>query len=134
MSQENLDLLRSLYAAWGRGDYSAVEWADPEMEFVIADGPAPGRWTGPRGLKEGMSEFLNAWDDLRPEVDEYREVDDERVIVLDHPTGRGKTSGLDLRRINIRGAQLFHVRDGKVTRIVHYFDRGRALADLGLKE
>ena len=81
-----------------------------------------------------MSEFLNAWDDLRPEVDEYREVDDERVIVLDHPTGRGKTSGLDLRRMNIRGAQLFHVRDGKVTRIVHYFDRERALADLGLKE
>jgi hypothetical protein len=30
------------------------------------------------------------------------------------------------------GARLFHIRDGNVTRLLVYFDRERALADLGL--
>jgi hypothetical protein len=31
-----------------------------------------------------------------------------------------------------KGAVLFHIRRGQVTRIVLYFDRKRALADLGI--
>jgi ketosteroid isomerase-like protein len=30
------------------------------------------------------------------------------------------------------GAHLFHLRGGKVTTLNNYWDRGRALADLGL--
>jgi ketosteroid isomerase-like protein len=48
--------------------------------------------------------------------------------------GRGKASGLELGQVRTDAANLFHIRDGKVTRLVTYFDRTRALADLGLAE
>jgi ketosteroid isomerase-like protein len=135
MSQENVEIARSIYAAWERGDFfTSAEWAHPEIEFVIADGPAPGSWTGLDGMAEGFREFLNAWEKYRVEAGEYRELDGARVLVLVHAYGRGKTSGLDLGQVDAKGAGLFHFRGGKATRYVIYFDRERALADLGLSE
>ena len=72
---------------------------------------------------------MNAWDDFRVVADEYREVDEERVLVLAQPCGRGKSSGLDIGQ---KGATLFHIRDGRAIRLVINWDRERALADLGL--
>ena len=132
MVSENLDLVRSIYAAWERGDYSSAEWADPEIEYVVADGPSPGTWTGLAGMAEGFRDWVSAWEAYRVEADEYRELADERVLVLVRNTGRGKTSGLELGQMRTEGANVFHVRDGKVTRYVIYFDRERAFADLGL--
>jgi ketosteroid isomerase-like protein len=129
----NLDLVRSIYAAWERGDFSSAEWAHPEIDYVFADGPTPGSWTGPAGMAEGWRDFLSAWEEYRAEVEEYRELDDERVLVFVRWHGRGKTSGLDVEQLRAKGAHLLHVRGGKVTKSVAYFDRERALADLGLQ-
>ncbi|HME05340.1 MAG TPA: nuclear transport factor 2 family protein [Solirubrobacteraceae bacterium] len=131
---ENLDLVRSIHTAWERGDFSSVEWADPEIEYVVADGPSPGSWTGVPGMAEVWRDFLSTWEDWRAEAEEYRELDDVRVLVLLTITGgRGKTSGLEVAQLGAEGANLFHIRDGKVITFVFYFDRERALADLGLE-
>jgi ketosteroid isomerase-like protein len=128
----NVELVRSIYADWERGDFSSAEWAHPEMELVVADGPTPGTWTGLAGLADAWHYWTDEWADFRAEPDEYRELDEERVLVLIRRSGRGKTSGLELGEMRTLGAALFHVCDGKVTRIVNYFDRKLALADLGL--
>ena len=79
-----------------------------------------------------MRDIFGAWDDYRQHPDEFRELDDERVLVVYRRSGRGKMSGMEITELG-KGAALFHIRDGKITRIVAYFDAGNALADLGLE-
>jgi ketosteroid isomerase-like protein len=129
----NLDLVRSIYAAWERGDYGSTEWAHPEIELVAAsDGPDPGCWTGRAEIAQAWRDYLRVWEDHRSEAEEYREIDNERILVLISVTGRGKTSGMDLGQMQAQGANLFRIQGGQVTRLVLYTDRDRALADLGL--
>ncbi|HWY89712.1 MAG TPA: hypothetical protein VNY31_03495, partial [Solirubrobacteraceae bacterium] len=57
-----------------------------------------------------------------------------RVLVLIRAQGgRAEASGLGLGGHGGEGAQLFEVRDRTVTRLVTYFSRAGALAELGLE-
>jgi ketosteroid isomerase-like protein len=134
MPPENLELVRSIYAAWEDGDFALAEWADPEIEYVGIDGPDPESVKGLAEMARSFRAWLSTWEEFRLEAIEYRELDPGRVLVLDRSSGRGKTSGIDLGRIESQGAWLFHVRDGRVTRMVRYLDRDRALEALGLRE
>jgi ketosteroid isomerase-like protein len=125
----NLDLVHSIYADWERGDFRRVEWADPQIEYVNADGPEPGSWSGLAGLAEGIRALLEAWEGFHLEVEKYRELDGGRVLVFVRAFARGKTSGLEVENLN---ANVLDISDGKVTRLVNYNDRDRAFADLGL--
>lgn len=128
LENTNLNIVRSISTAWERGDYSSTEWADSDIRFVIADGPEAGLSTGQDGLAPSLQEFGNAWDEYHSRVEEYREVEDG-VLVLTYATGRGKASGVE---IGGHRANLFRLRAGKVTSLVVYWDRARALADVGL--
>jgi len=133
---ENLDLVRSLFAAWERGDWSAVDWADPEIEYLLVDEPGARRQSGVAAMVQTWRGYLSAWENYRVEATEYRQLDAERVLVLLTAFGRGRASGLDLGSVTRerKGANVFHIRDHKVTRLDTYFDKRRALADLGLPE
>jgi ketosteroid isomerase-like protein len=132
---ENLDLVRSIFADWERGDFSRADWADPDIEFTIADGPDPSLSRGLAAMAQALRARLSAFSDFRVEADEYRAIDDEGVLVLNHAVGgRGKTSGHQLPTIAVPGADLFYVDGGKVTRLIVFFDREHVFADLGLKE
>ena len=132
MNSANLDLVRSIYAASAKGDFSSSDWADPEIEYLIVGGPSPGRWKGLGEMAEGWRHYLSAWEEFRIEADEYRELDEERVLAFVRFSGRGKTSGLEVGQMRAEALALFHIRDGKVTRLVIYFSREHGLSELGI--
>jgi len=125
----NLDLVRSIYADWERGDFSSVGWAASSIRFEIVGGPDPGTWTGLAGMAEGWRQWLAAWDDYNAEADEYREPDGARVVVFGRMSGRGRMSGV---KVETEFVNALDFQAGKVTRLQLYSDRDRALADLGL--
>jgi len=129
---ENLDFVRSIYADWERGDFSRADWADPEIEYSLVGDLDEGTVRGLAGMAQVWGRWLSAWDNVHVETEACREVDDGCILVLATIIGRGKTSGLE--QTHVKAAVVFHVRHGKVTTLAQYWDRDRALADLGLEE
>ena len=128
----NLDLVRSIFADWERGDFSRADWADPEIAFVRKMDLKPDESKGIDGMVEAFRGWLSAWDRFHAvRVDEYRELDDERVLVLGRMSGRGKMSGAD---VETEFANVLYLRDGKVTRLELYPRRDRAFDDLSLED
>jgi ketosteroid isomerase-like protein len=130
----NLDLVRSILAEWERGDFRSVSWAHPQIEYILVGGPEPGEWDGLAKMTASVRDFMSAWENYGIEAEEYRELDSERVLILTRSRGRGKASGLELGDTHAQGAEVWPVREGKVIRLLMYWDRGQPLADLGLKE
>jgi ketosteroid isomerase-like protein len=127
-----MNLVRSILAEWERADFRSVSWAHPEIEYTVLGGPEPGTWNGVAEMSASVRAFMSAWEDYGIEAEEYRELDDSRVLVLVRLSGRGKSSGLEIEQTGATGAQVWHVRDGRVVRLVLYWHRAEALADLGL--
>jgi ketosteroid isomerase-like protein len=132
MSQENVGIVQAIYAAWERGDFGSADWAHRDIEFGFADGPEPGRWRGREAMSRRYGDFLRGFKAFRAEPERYFVVDEHRILVLVHNSGLGRTSGLEFGQRSV--ANLFEIEDGLVTRLVIYWDRNRALANLGLSE
>ena len=134
MSRENVEVVRRIYADWAQGRFASVDLLDPEIEFVLADGPFSGSYKGLAAMAKANREWLQAWEEVRQVPDQLRELDGERVLSFHHYRARGKKSGLDLGDMRGEAAAVFYVSDGRVTRIVHYFERDAALEAVGLRE
>src|SRR5262245_2855275 len=132
MSQDNVEIVRKIYPAWERGDFSSVEWADPEIEFRIQSGADETAGRGVEAMGRAWREWLSAWADFRSVANEFIDIGDQ-VLVLAEFRGRGKTSGLSVEAMH-EGAALFTVRDGKVVALTPYTDRDEALEAAGLSE
>jgi ketosteroid isomerase-like protein len=130
MSQENVEVVRTLFEQWREGDYSATDWADPGIEFVMRT-PGGGTSQGLEAMQESWRDFLRAWQEFRGVPKEIIDAGDQ-VLVLNEFGGRGRESGVSIR--GMRGAALFRFEDTKVVRLALFSDWDDALEAAGLLE
>ncbi len=133
MSQANAEIVRQGWAAWLRGDLPGLfRNFDPEAVWDMShfhDWPESA-YHGIEGVERFLTEWVEVWPDLELEVEDVIAAPDGRVVTLLRQRGSGRDSGIPME---MSMAQIATLRDGKVTRLDNYEDRGEALRAAGLQ-
>lgn len=127
----NVELLREIYDHWGRGDwaYPPGIYADDFEWGYSSDFPGiAGVYRDTETPNPRMRAWLSPWEHWTCEAEDFVE-SGETVVVLARYRGRGKGSGVE---VNVEGAHVWQMRDGKAVRLEIFADRPAALASAGL--
>jgi ketosteroid isomerase-like protein len=136
MSEEKVEIVRRIYAEWGRGNFrEGAELYDPHVllvvrpEFGLASGE--GAYCGRDEVARYMYEvFLPEWEGLVIAGDEFLDAGDSVVVGVDQ-RGTGRQSGA---RGQLRYFQVWTFRGTSVIRIESVMERADALEVAGLSE
>jgi uncharacterized protein len=128
MTQDNVEVVRGLFSALeGNRFEELLGLFDPEVEWSVTEGT----FHGIDGVVNSFIEWMEPWDEHSIEAEEFLESGDHRVLATIHLSGRGERSGME---IDQRFFHLYTVRDGRITSMVEYVDRGKALEAAGLPD
>ena len=131
MSEGNIELVRRTIELWNATeiDQALEELADDfEMDWSNSIGPLKGIYRGREGVLKLWRSFLDAWDAVYWDPEEIIEVDDTRVVVVNHVRMRGRGSGVD---VDATGVQLWTIEAGKAQRVKLYQSKAEALEAAG---
>jgi ketosteroid isomerase-like protein len=116
MSQENVEVVKALFAAWeNRDPVAALDRIDPDVEVDLTAAIIWGHAEighGHAALQRAVAGILEAWEALEFVPESFIDVDPE-VIVFLRVKASGRTSGVATQRY---GASVYTVRDGRVVR------------------
>ena len=131
MSQENVEVVRRLNAAFNRGDIeAALAFFDPAAVWHSrADEPDTGEYQGRDAIREMARMWVGMFDDFQLDLDEYAVAGDQRVVTSGSVSGRGRASGAEVREAY---AWVIRLRGGAVVEVREYSGRAEAIAAVGL--
>ena len=132
MSQENVEIVRRIYEESAHGRFTTcLHLFHPEVEYTRSGDAAvglTGHWRGIEPMLRAAYEWVQTFDLLRVEAEEFIEAGDS-VVVFTRQRGRAKGSGVP---IDGEFTDVLTLRDGLVVRFAQYRDRAAALASVGL--
>ena len=127
-AEANVEFVRGLWAAFGRGDMAPFVGALADDVELTIQGPSELPFTGTaRGRDAALAVLGRIAEVLEPDVHEPREFigQGDTVVVLGHERGTGKATG---RPYEADWAQVYTVRDGRIVAIREYGDTAAWLA------
>jgi ketosteroid isomerase-like protein len=133
MSQENVEVVRAAFEAFGEGDMEAVlRLCDENIEITQAAELLGATRTqhGHAGVLEAFAIWPDLWDDYRVEIVRLSEIGDH-VLATTINRGRGKDSGVP---VEMPFTFLFSVRSGKVVQWRLFMREEQAIEAVGLAE
>jgi ketosteroid isomerase-like protein len=133
VSQENVELVRRVYAEWARGNMRAgVQMFDPEIVFesFMPDASDDVVAHGPEEVDAFMREFLAQWANYRIVGDDFRDAGD-KVLVAGRQRARGRKSGVEVEQPMF---SIWTFQAGKVVRLRFTPFRDVALEAAGLRD
>ena len=117
MSQENVEVVRRMYAAFRRGDAEAsLAHFDSEVEVDMSRRGVGGVGRGRDDLSRIIGEWVASWDDWREEIEEIRDLGSQ-VCVVAVQRGRGKGSGIE---VETRYGVLYGFTGNTISRVTGY--------------
>ena len=130
MSNENVEIVRELFARWTAGEYdSFIELAQPDVELYSRFASLGGEpYRGADGVRQWVAEIDQNFEQFGVRTSEFRDLG-ERVLALGSILLKGRASGVE---IDQPMGWLFELRGGKLARLHFYSSHSEALEAAGL--
>ncbi len=131
MSQENVEIVRSVLDGWSRGDFSVgAGLLAPDFEWQQhAEAVEPGARHGVE-IGSSLKRVFEIYQDFRVEPKEFVDAG-ARVVVVSRVRATARGSGLE---VDQSFTLVWTVKEGQLVRIEVYSDREAALEAAGLPE
>jgi ketosteroid isomerase-like protein len=121
MSQENVELVKSLYAAFGKRDVPAIfKVVSPEVEVrQFAELPWGGTYRGHEGMRQFLMNLTQHLNNAALPIDRYLDAGDH-VVAIGRTQGTVRANG---KPFDVPLAHVWRVEGGLVTQFLPYIDQ-----------
>jgi ketosteroid isomerase-like protein len=132
MSEENVEIVRRVYAEWERGNFWTPQFFDPSVHVRWAN-PIFARGAETQGIEaltRAVQGFLDAYEDMTATAERLIDTADQ-VVAVEVWRGRGRASGIEMEE---PAGSVWTMSGGKATHVVFYGEVSEALEAAGLSE